>query len=62
VSFSDEAAGLSLSKFKEWYMKQSSSTDGAATAATDDDLLFFVRKNVDKVGHMISLVISFKIM
>jgi len=41
---------LTISTFKNWYMKQPSSTDGAATAATDDDLLFFVRNNVDKVG------------
>ncbi|XP_065912561.1 uncharacterized protein KIAA0930 homolog isoform X2 [Dysidea avara] len=49
VTFADEAAMLTIGTFKQWYLKQPSTTaDSAATAATDDDLLFFVRKSVDK--------------
>ena len=53
VTFSDEAAMLTISTFKKWYMKQVSTTN---SAATDDDLLFFVRNSVDKVeNHVIPL-------
>ena len=56
MTFSDEAAMLTINTFKKWYMKQVSTTD---SAATDDDLLFFVRNSVDKVGlcedHVIQL-------